>query len=360
VSSAPFGNDAAKTERYRAFWDRAPVDRPLVGFTYVGWFPLEEFSAMRAWPSVTHLTPGMLDPAPFLDDHVRLLREGDRLRDDLIRGACPTQAAVPFLPAMLGCRLRVLPESVLAEDRNLSWEQALAVRLDRSDPWYTAYLAFAEALVRRAAGRFPVSHGPELGPTDLHVVLRGSRQSIVDLLDEPERSAVLLANVADIFRAVTEELWRRVPRFIDGYFDAQYSLWAPGPIARLQEDATALFSPELYRALVQPVDRKLARDFACAFMHLHSTSLFLLDAFLEIEELRCFQVNRDVSGPPVAALIPFFQRIQRAERSLLVRGSFTPDELRLVAGALAPRGLFLNIMVRNEEEVEALRAAAGW
>lgn len=43
-----FGNDPAKIERYKAFWDRADVKRPLVGFTMRGWFPLDEYGTSRA------------------------------------------------------------------------------------------------------------------------------------------------------------------------------------------------------------------------------------------------------------------------------------------------------------------------
>ena len=41
------------------------------------------------------------------------------------------------------------------------------------------------------------------------------------------------------------------------------------------------------------LDRMLAEAFSCSLMHLHSTSMFLLDAFLEIEALLCFQINND-------------------------------------------------------------------
>jgi hypothetical protein len=103
----------------------------------------------------------------------------------------------------------------------------------------------------------------------------------------------------------------------------------------------------------------LAAAFSCSFMHLHSTSMFLLDAFLEIEELSCLQINNDAIGLPVADMVPYFQKVQKAGRSLLIRGSFTPDEMRLLMDALAPRGLFLNIMVRSMEEIEVLRPIVG-
>lgn len=355
MPKAAFGNDPAKIARYRAFWDRDEVARPLVGFSLVGWFPLSEFAACKAWGNADYLTPGMIDPEAFLEDHLRMLREGELVDDDLIRGACPTQVAVPFLPGMVGARMRILPHNVMGEEEHRGWDDALAVRLDPENPWFRKYLEFAATLVRAAAGRFPVSHGAEVGPTDLHAILRGHTQSIIDLADEPGKSAALLWRLGEIFREATEAIWKRLPLFCGGYFDAQYSLWAPGPVARMQEDATAVYSPALYRRFVQPVDRMIARSFSNCFIHLHSTSMFLLDAFLEIGEIQCYEINNDALGPPVRDMVPYFRRVQKAGKPLLVRGSFTPDEMRLLVDSLDPRGLFLNIMVSNMKEIEALR-----
>jgi hypothetical protein len=306
----PFGNDPSKIGGYRSFWNREAVRRPMVGFSLVGWFLLDEFAACRAWASADCLTPDMIDPEAFLPDHVRILREGEWMDDDIIRGACPGQVAIPWLPGMLGCRMRILSHTVLGEERHLDWSEALEVRLDRQNPWYRKYFEFAEALVRVSAGFFPVSHAAELGPTDLMAVLRSHTQSVWDLADEPEKSHQLLECTGEIFRALTEELWIRLPLFHGGYFDAQYSLWAPGPIVRLQEDATAFYSPAYYLEFVQPVDRKLAGRTANSFIHLHSTSMFLLDAFLECEEIRCFEVNQDALGPPVREMAGHFGKVQ--------------------------------------------------
>jgi hypothetical protein len=330
-----------------------------VGFSLVGWFPVEEFAACRAWGSDGYLTAGMIDPRAFIPDHLRMLREGEIMDDDAIRGACPGQVAIPWLPAMLGANMRILPGNVLGEERHLPWEAALEARLDHANPWFCKYLEFADALVCSSDGMFPVSHSAEIGPSDLHALLRGHNVSVLDLVDEPEKSAELLWRVAGIFRDITEEIWKRLARFCGGYFDAQYSLWAPGPIARLQEDASAVYSPALYRRFVQPVDRMLAARFACSFIHLHSTSMFLLDAFLEIEEIGCYEINNDALGPPVKRMVPYFQRVQAAGKPLLIRGSFTPEEMRLLMDSLDPRGLFFNIMVSSMPEVETLRPLLG-
>jgi len=358
--SYPFGNDPAKIARYQRFWTRAAAERPLVGLSFKSWFPLEEYAASRAWEAVDYLTPDMVQPEAFLDDLERLLREGESVGDDILRGAAPSEA-VPWLVGALGAKLRILPGSILGEQRTEPWEALTDVRLDHGHPWFRKYVEYAEALVRRSQGRFPVSHGTLQGPTDQFAALRGHSQSVLDLLEEPVRSERLLWRMAEIFVEITQEIWKHIPLFHGGYYDAQYQIWAPGPIIRMQEDATGLYSPQLYRRFVQPVDRWVASHFPCAFIHLHSTSMFILDAFLEVEEIRCYEVNYELKsgGPPMKGMIPFFRMIQRAGRPLLVRGSFTPDEARLMMDELDPRGLYIYVMATDAAEVDALRPILG-
>jgi hypothetical protein len=359
MSSAPFGNDPAKIERYHSFWGRAEATRPLVGFTTRGWFPLEEYAATRAWPVNSYLTPEMVVPEAFLVDEERLLKEGEVLDDDIIRGDMPAAAAIPWLSGMLGSRLRILPGNVLGEDRAASFEEMEALRLDQAHPWFRKYIEFAEALVRHSRGRYPVSHGALVGPCDILGELRGHTQSILDIMEEPERALQALWRAAHIFDEVTTEIWKRLPRWHGGYFDGMYQLWAPGPIIRMQEDASGLYSPALYRKFLQPLDRYLASRYANSFIHLHSTSMFILDAFLEIEELRCFEINNDAIGPPLTEMLPYFQMVQNAKRSLLIRGSLTPDDARLLRDHLDARGLYLLVVVTDRREADRLRPLLG-
>ena len=354
--AVPFGNAPAKIDRYQAFWNRSSVPRPLVGFSLAGWFPVQEFQACRAWRSLDHLTPEKIDPQAFLEDHLRLLREGEIVDDDLIRGACPGQVAIPWLPGIAGCKVRVFPDSILGEEQCLSLDQASRLALDRENPWFRKYVEFGLALVAAAEGRFPVSHSAELGPTDLHALVRGHSQSIMDLVDEPERAAETLFHLADFFCQVQQEFWTQMPLFHGGYFDAQYSLWSPRPIMRLQEDATAVYSPALYRKFVQPVNRALASRFPCSFMHLHHVDV---PAGCFQAEIQCFEINKDALGPSTAAMIPHYRKVQASGKPLLIRGSFGAGEVRLLLDSLDPRGLFLNIMVESLHAVESLRPLLG-
>lgn len=359
MAKAPFGNDPAKVERYKAFWTRAGVSRPLVGFTLRGWFPLEEYAATRNWPVNSYLTPDMVVPEAFLKDEERLLTEGEILDDDIIRGDMPAAAVIPWLSGMLGSRLRILPGNVLGEDRSASWEEMDALRLDPDHPWFTKYVEFAKALVRHSQGRYPVSHGALVGPCDILGELRGHTQSILDVLEEPELAMRALWKATRIFDEVTTAIWKHLPLWHGGYFDGMYQLWAPGPIIRMQEDASGLYSPSLYRKFLQPLDRFLAGRYANSFIHLHSTSMFILDAFLEIDELKCFEINNDAIGPPLVEMVPYFRMVQKAKRSLLVRGALTPDDARMLMDSLDARGLYLLLVVKDVREAETLRPILG-
>ena len=74
-----------------------------------------------------------------------------------------------------------------------------------------------------------------------------------------------------------------------------YGLWAPDVFVRIQEDATGNYSPTLYEQLLLEPNRRLAAAFPRTMIHLHNSSLFLLDLFLQIEEIECFQVNMDTT-----------------------------------------------------------------
>jgi hypothetical protein len=181
------------------------------------------------------------------------------------------------------------------------------------------------------------------------------------MVESSAETATLLARCGEIFCLITDAAWQQIPLYHGGYYDAQYQLWAPGPIVRLQEDASGVFSPRLYKKYLQPVDRAVARRFANTFIHLHTNSMFLYDYFLEVEEIRAFQVNYELhsGGPNIAGMIPAFRKIQAANRPLLVRGSFTPDELRRLVDALDPRGLYIYVMVESLAEAERLKRVVG-
>ena len=121
-SRHPFGNDPAKIDRYVKFWSRDTVNRPLVGFSFVGWYPLEYFTVCKSWQVDDYITPDMIRPDEWMDDYEGLLREGEAVDDDMLRGACPIQVAFPLWVPKTPPAVTILASrgqvSILQEDRS--------------------------------------------------------------------------------------------------------------------------------------------------------------------------------------------------------------------------------------------------
>ena len=354
-----FGNYRDKVNNYKAFWNRENMNHPLVGFTFRTFFPLTEYKVAEKWQSKTYLTPDMIKPEEFMEDEVKLLAEGEIINDDIIRGVRAGSGAIHWLHGILGLKIRILPGNTMGEELNLSWEECKTINFNKQNPWFKKYIEFTKTLIKKSNGSFPVSHAGIRGPSDLLCSLRGTTQAILDLIYAPAKAAELLWQLSDIFIEMTEEVWKVIPLFYGGYFDASYQLWTPGTIVRIQEDATALYSPELYRKFLQPIDRKIASKFSNSFIHLHSTSMFLLEAFLEIDEIKCYEINNDEGGPEIKEMIPYFKMVQKAKKPLIIRGAFTKEDIKLLMDSLKPQGLYLYILVQNIEEINILKRSLG-
>ena len=340
-----------KIKGYQNFWDLAEVQKPLIGFDMGGFFPIQWFSALKEIKKNVFLQPELLIVDNYLDDYTKLYKRSASVNDDLIKGVSPIPA-IPWLEAMLGCSVEISGESIWARERNADWGVLERLSLEQNNPWLQKYLEFLDALVRNADGEYPVSQPILRGITDLIGALRGNTEALIDTLESPDRIKTLAARCADAIIKVSQMQYEILRPFHGGYLIEQFGIWAPGIIVRLQEDISAVYSPQIYCDLIQAFDRQIAAAFPYCLIHLHNSSLFLLDYFLEIEEIDVFQINRDVVGMSTEEMIPYLKRVQDQKRRLLIRGSLTKEDLRLMHANLSPTGLILQIVINHADATE--------
>jgi len=345
-----------KLARYREFWDLKSVSRPMVGFDVGGWFPFQRYTDLKNIEEKGFIEPSNLDARRSLHDYAAFLERSLKVEDDFIKGVCPIQA-IPWMEGILGCRLQRSGQTVWAEERKASWEE-LSTSPDTSEPWFSTYLDFVRVLTEEAKGRYPVGLPILRGITDMSGALRGHTEAIIDLIENPEELKALGERLAELLISLTKQHHAATEAFHGGHFIEAYSMWAPGPLVRMQEDATAVFSPDLYREIVLESDRKIARAFPYSLLHLHSSSLFILEDFLSIREIGVYQINRDVGEMGMPELIPFLRRIQEEGRRIFLRGPLDREDFKLVAKNLSPTGLMVQSVVGSVQEARELSEAA--
>lgn len=343
-----------KLSRYRSFWLKEPMERPVIGFSLGGWFQLQNYSALESFRDRLTLAPDQLSPEEFFPDYDRIVSFWDKIEDDLVRGVAPVPP-FPWLEAMLGRSVQIGKESVWAEEGGFEYRDLDRIDFSSRNPWRLKYLEFVAALKDRYGTRYPVGQPILRGVSDMIASLRGATRMVLDLYDQPDNFQRLARLCGDLIIGLVREQQAVSGSFASGHLVEQLSLWAPGPILRMQEDASALFSPDLYTRLLQGEDERQALAFSFSAIHLHTSSLFLLDRILRIEPLTCIQINKDAGDVKVSEMLSFLKRVQSRDKTLLVRGKLDREDMKILRQGLSPRGLYLQIVVETPDEARSLR-----
>lgn len=342
-----------KLATYRDFWARRPAARPIIGIDIGGWFPFRRFSRLGRIEDMAYIDCGDLDAAEYLADYEVFRERSADIPDDLIKGVAPVPA-IPWMEAILGAKIRRNSDSVWADELRCAWEQIDRLLPFRENSWLSTYGKFVESLAAHAAGRYPVGLPILRGVSDLLGTLRGHTESIIDCMENPEAARRAATVCADALIEVVRSHHRNAGAFHGGYYIEQYAVWAPGPLVRLQEDASAVYSPALFSDIVLEQDQRIARAFPYSLIHLHSSSLFLLDELLSIPEIDVFEVNKDIVEMQLPEMIPHLRKIQERGKLLYLRGPLSREDLRLIRAKLAPDGLIFQAVVQNRAEADEL------
>ncbi len=388
----------AKIERHRAFLERSRMDRPLVGCIQ-GWENISRYvqDTEAFWPEgkvkLKDFSSGRF--LPMYRSYAATLDE----MDDLFR----TLEPFPFFPwteAAIGCPIKYTgknfwssPVDEVKTDQGLEkWIEKIQAKsisqgsgqadlnildtapgsghIDVNEPvftehpglthtcsrWSAVYGDLLDALGEEFRERYPTGQSILRGPLDLAAAVFGGERMIYLFFDRPELMKAFLGIAEGIFLHFTGIHQERTHLFHNGYVIGSYYLWTPGQCLRLQEDAMALLSPDLYREFVHPVDSRIASSAEFTLFHLHSTGMHLLDLLLENRDLRILQVSKD-EGVELKPILPQLKKIQEAGRCLVLKGRMNREELDLLKKNLNFRGLCVQAVVRDQKESDDLRKA---
>jgi DNA-binding FadR family transcriptional regulator len=342
---------------HRAFWAREKQPRPLAAFRVGDFFFARHFqAALPLLEPDKPISPEMLNVSEFMPDYERMFRETEELGQDAFWTGEP-YTGVPWMEAILGCPIRAGRDSITSRPWLSSTAEALEkVRFDPQNPWLAKYLEFTAALVKQSRGRYPVGMPIMRGPTDMLGALLGQQEMVMALVDsDPREMRRLIERVTRAFLSVIEAQRRLIPPFYGGQALGFYHIWAPGKAIWFQDDLSSILSPKLYRQFFCDSARLILAGHDHTAVHLHPNSFFILDDLLSLENLKAVQVNKDISGPGIAEMLPVLAKIMQTHR-LILWGDLTVEDLELVRRSLPCRGLALNVVAPTKEEAVALLA----
>lgn len=199
-------------------------------------------------------------------------------------------------------------------------------------------------LAREGMGKFLVSPPDNSGSLDALAQLRGDKELLMDLYDQPEEVAKAVAALTAALNETNECFFEDIRENNDGgCINGWLNTWAPGKQMQLQCDTSVMLSPEMFEELVVPELEATAERLTHGLYHMDGIEqLRHLDFILRIPNIRMIQWVQVDGQPPATCFIPELKKIQAHNKALVI--CVYKNQLKDILSQLSPKGLSLNVL----------------
>jgi hypothetical protein len=340
-----------KIQRQTAFWRRENHDRPAIGFTG-GYFATDALRMLDRTEG--YLRPSDINVARVLEDCDRESAAWAGCMGDLFWTARPL-LGFRWLPAVLGAPIFVGGDSIWAEAFLKDYGQLDRFSFSEDNEWVQCLWALSDAMVKNAGGRYPVATDEFLAPLTALAEIRGNTEMALDVYDRPAELERGLMILTELWGALTQAHYKRLPAWHGGYSSGQRHVWAPGRIGEFNEDPVFMFSLRHHKRFIIPAHRRLVQFIEYPYIHLHSTQMHSLDHLLDMDDLPAIEYTPDY-GSVIAELIPTMIKIQK-RKPLIVHAYLSEAEMRMIIEQVPPEGLWVISRTAGPEEARRLQDA---
>lgn len=228
--------------------------------------------------------------------------------------------------------------------------------------WWKRHIEVLEAAFSKAEGRYLVCFPDLIENLDTLAQLRGTEQTLMDLIERPEWVQMRIAEINEAYFTCFETLWERLRDPWGGSAFHAFQLWGPGKTAKVQCDFGCMISPAMFRRFVQPALTQQCAWLDYPLFHLDGTqALMQLPNLLAIESLRAIewtpQAGMPGGGSPV--WYPLYRQIKAAGKSVQAI-DVLPEEVEPLIDAVGPEGLFILTRTDTEAQARNLLHRVGW
>lgn len=225
---------------------------------------------------------------------------------------------------------------------------------DPNDKWFKVHAALLDECMRQCDGRYVVGLPDLIENIDILSQLRDPQTLMVDMMERPRWVEQRVTQLNRVYFDAFDALASRIRQPWGGNTFTAFHLWGPGRTAKVQCDASAMFSTDMFRRFVMPALTEQCRWLDNSLYHLDGTqALHQLDALLEIDALDAIEWTPQSGIEQGGDLrwYPMYHRILDAGKSLQIIGA-QADEVIPLLDELGSKGLF--IMAGGCEDVQEL------
>lgn len=315
----------------------------------------------KPWDESTRPPPAPTNEARFSDPaYVAASAHWQLAQADCRLDAIPI-AQVDIGPGSLAAYLGSEPrfgESTIWFDPVIHEPDACpAIRFDAGNRWWQRQLELIDAVRLRAGGRYFVGCPDLVENIDVLSSLREAQQLMVDMIERPDWVKARLREITDAYFTVFDELYPRLRDPDGGMAFWAFALWGPGRTAKIQCDAGAMISREMFDDFAAPELRRQSSRIDHVMFHLDGTQAIQhLDTLLQIDEIDAIEYTAQagIESGGHARWWPLYRRIIEAGKSVQAL-DVRPDEVAPLLNAIGTKGVYLHVTgARTAADLEDL------
>jgi hypothetical protein len=321
-------------------------------------------------PQASHPHAKVPDPGPapsieigYTDALSRARRNHYRLsRQSFPADALPvsnTDIGPGSLALLLGSEPGFSPETVwykpcMHDDPHP--EQRPPLRFDPENRWWKAHEATLKACAELGEGQYAVGCPDLIENVDTLASLRDSQRLLMDMIERPEWVTKTLAEINRAFFEVYDRIYEIIKLPGGGAVFGAFRIWGPGKTAKVQCDASAMFSPAMFERFVVPALAEQCEWLDYSMFHLdgehcicHLNALLAIDALDAIEWTPSPKVPS--GGDP--AWYDMYRRILDAGKSVQAVG-VKPEQVLPLLDIVGGKGMYIMTTFESEKHAEEL------
>ena len=239
-------------------------------------------------------------------------------------------------------------------EEDLEPEKRPPLRFDENHPWWKTSEAVIRACVEASRGKYIVGCPDLVENMDVLSSLRGAQTLCMDMAERPEWIEEKIKEITQVWFAAYQRIYDLI-KLEDGSstFGAFY-IWGPGKVAKVQCDASAMFSPRMYKRFVVPALTEQCAWLDHSLYHLDGTQAMVhLDALLQIEPLDAIewtpQAGIETGGHK--RWHEMYRRILGAGKSVQVV-NVELNEIQPLLDTIGPKGVYILIQFKDQHEAD--------
>ena len=233
------------------------------------------------------------------------------------------------------------------------------LKFEPESPWWHITRATLEACAERARGKYLVGCPDLIENVDIVAALRDPQLLLMDMIERPEWVLEKIDEVNEAFFEAYDRIYDLIKLEDGSSTFGAFRLWAPGKMAKVQCDTSAMFSPRMFERFVVPALTAQCDWLDFSMFHLDGHQCIPhLDLLLGIESLDAIEWTPDPQVPSGgdSAWYAMYRKILAAGKSVQAIG-VKPGEVIPLLDAVGGHGMYVMTSFESEAEAEALMKA---